>query len=127
MPGDGFVTDPALIRSAGLSDANPFFAALLRRPYASRTVLAPHMYPPAATAARLNGTATGSGPELFSKLDASWGQLAREGYCAGSVCRRFPVVIGGPPGAVGGGRVLGLGNWWAGAAAAAAARRVTCG
>ena len=31
--GDGLATDPAVIASMGLSDPNPFFAALLQKPY----------------------------------------------------------------------------------------------
>lgn len=34
--GDGLATDPAAIASMGLSDPNPFFAALLQKPYLSQ-------------------------------------------------------------------------------------------
>jgi hypothetical protein len=31
--GNGFITDTEIIRSRGLSDANPFFKELLKKPY----------------------------------------------------------------------------------------------
>ncbi len=31
--GDGFATDPALIRATGISDPNPFFKQLMRKSY----------------------------------------------------------------------------------------------
>lgn len=33
MQGNGFVTDYNIIKSRGLSDANPFFKELLKKPY----------------------------------------------------------------------------------------------
>ena len=33
--GDGFATDPALIRATGISDPNPFFKQLIRKSYRS--------------------------------------------------------------------------------------------
>ena len=39
--GDGLATDPAVIASMGLSDPNPFFAALLQKPYLSQARRAP--------------------------------------------------------------------------------------
>ena len=35
-PGDGFVTDEAIISANGLSDPNGFFEALLTRPYVNQ-------------------------------------------------------------------------------------------
>jgi hypothetical protein len=94
-PGDGFVTDPALIARHGLSDPRPFFNELLARPYASRVLLGPHLYPPSISD-RLIGSPAAGGKDLYDKLAASWGGLAREGYCApGGRCVRFPVVVGG--------------------------------
>jgi hypothetical protein len=95
-PGDGFVADPKTIAAAGLSDPRPFLGELLVRPYAGRTLLAPHVYPPSIASRRLPGGAPvpAGGAELRGKLAASWGRLARSGYCLGSKCRRFPVVIG---------------------------------
>ena len=37
--GDGLATDPAVIAAMGLSDPNPFFAALLQKPYLSQARL----------------------------------------------------------------------------------------
>jgi hypothetical protein len=44
--GDGFITDPTLISQTGMSDPNPFFQALLSKPYLNNVVIAPHYYPP---------------------------------------------------------------------------------
>jgi len=41
--GDGFATDPALLSQYGLSDPNPFFTALMAKPYRNRVVLSPHV------------------------------------------------------------------------------------
>ena len=48
--GNGFITDKKLIASLDgdwttrISDAGPFFEALIKRPYADRVVLSPHVY-----------------------------------------------------------------------------------
>jgi len=91
--GDGFVTDPALIKEGGLSDPRPFFNEVVVRPYASRTLLAPHLYPPGLSTG-LQGAVPAGGKELFDKLAASWGRLSKDGYCVADYCHRFPVVIG---------------------------------
>ena len=49
--GDGYVTDPSLIRAAGLSDPNPFFQQLLQKPYFNNVVIAPHYYGPSVSTA----------------------------------------------------------------------------
>lgn len=98
IAGDGFVTDPELIASHRLSDPRPFFAELLLRPAGRRTLLAPHLYPPSVTnGSKLAGETAAGGRPLFDKLAASWGGLARNGFCAGGRCQRFPVVIGEAP------------------------------
>lgn len=39
--------DPALLAAAPTaSDPNPFFRALLRKPYLQQVVISPHLYPP---------------------------------------------------------------------------------
>ena len=40
--GDGLATDPAVIAAMGLSDPNPFFTALLQKPYLSQARAMPH-------------------------------------------------------------------------------------
>ena len=49
--GDGYVTDSAIIKAAGLADPNPFFQALLSRPYLNNVVISPHYYPPSVSTA----------------------------------------------------------------------------
>jgi hypothetical protein len=87
------VTDAATISANGLSDPSPFLNELLLRAYSTRTLLAPHLYP-ASISTRLVGAVPAGGKELFDKLAASWGRLARVGYCLGPRCQRFPVIIG---------------------------------
>jgi hypothetical protein len=57
--GDGLATDPALVSSLGLSDPNPFFTALLGKPYLDQVVMAPHVYPPSISKAT-DGTSVSS-------------------------------------------------------------------
>ena len=91
--GDGLATDPALIASRGLSDPNPFFKAVLGRPYVGRVVAGPHIYGPSV--ARTTAEMTGAG--LYRRLSQSFGYLNKEGYCPGDgsgPCVRFPVFLG---------------------------------
>jgi hypothetical protein len=57
--GDGLATDPVLVSGLGLSDPNPFFQALLQKPYLEQVVMAPHVYPPSVTKA-WSATAVGA-------------------------------------------------------------------
>lgn len=50
--GDGTATDPNVISSRGLSDPNPFFSALLQKPYLSQVIIGPHVYPPSISMAK---------------------------------------------------------------------------
>lgn len=89
--GDGFATDPALIAQYGLSDPNPFFKALLTKPYINQVVISPHVYPPSVTGASTNY----AGPGLWNRLSNSFGYLTQQGYCDGNGnCKVFPVAIG---------------------------------
>jgi hypothetical protein len=95
--GNGFVTDPDLVKTFGISDASPFFETLLgsRSRYAHRVLLAPHALPPSITRDYDNVFEV----SLFNKLNASVGYLSSTGYCrrntnAGVACRRFPIVVG---------------------------------
>lgn len=49
--GDGIATDPQIISSRGLSDPNPFFSALLQKPYIDQIIIGPHVYPPSISMA----------------------------------------------------------------------------
>jgi len=73
--GNGFITNPATLQQYNLSDPNPFFRELVRRPYLDRVVLGPHCYPPSIT----GGTFLGQ--TLWDKLAASFGYLQTKGYC----------------------------------------------
>ncbi len=50
--GDGSATDPTIISARGLSDPNPFFSALLQKPYLSQVIIGPHVYPPSISMAQ---------------------------------------------------------------------------
>ena len=90
------------------TDPNPFFEALLAKPYRGAVALSPAVYDSAAPAPPDDPTdpnrrgpplptwPAGAGP--LKVLDTTFGYLAREGYCAGDGaardCQRFPVAIG---------------------------------
>ena len=57
--GDGFCTDPTLIRQDGLSDPTRFFKTLLSKPYLNQVVISPHVYPPSVTGASSNYAGAG--------------------------------------------------------------------
>ncbi len=88
--GDGFVTDPAILKSHGASDPNPFFQALLQKPYLNQVVISPHVYPPSVT----GSPATDRGAALFKRLSDSFGYLNDKGYCNGGKCKVFPIAVG---------------------------------
>ena len=96
--GDGMAVDERLVRERGLSDPNPFFRALLTRPYLSQVIAGPHVYSPSVSSAQ-DST---QGPPLYKRLSQSFGYLNKQGYCDGSnavgaptgKCHIFPVVIG---------------------------------
>lgn len=84
--GDGFATDPELIKKCGLSDPNPFFQALLHKPYADQVVISPHIYPPSVTYASQDF----KGSDLWNRLSSSFGYLTKQGYRG----KLFPVAVG---------------------------------
>ncbi|CAL8461992.1 g1523 [Coccomyxa elongata] len=84
--GDGFITDPNLISQRGMSDPNPFFTALLSKPYLNNVVIAPHYYPPSIS----HATSQFTGPDLWNRMSTSFGYFNKYGY-GGHV---FPIVIG---------------------------------
>ena len=63
--GDGIATDPQIISSRGLSDPNPFFAALLQKPYIDQIIIGPHVYPPSISMAQEETSVTASLPLTF--------------------------------------------------------------
>jgi hypothetical protein len=87
--GDGTVTDPGLIAQYGLADPNPFFKALLKRPYRAAVAITPHLYPPSVT-----GLAPMNASVQTAKLERSIGHIQRPGYCAGADCQQFASIIG---------------------------------
>lgn len=44
--GDGLITDAATISNKKLSDPNPFFQQLLKKPYRRQVIAGVHVYPP---------------------------------------------------------------------------------
>ncbi|MBA3237641.1 MAG: cellulase family glycosylhydrolase [Parachlamydiaceae bacterium] len=84
--GDGFATDENLIKQGGLSDPNPFFQALLHKPYVNQVVISPHVYPPSVTYATKDYVGKG----LWNRLSSSFGYLSKEGYEG----KKFPIAIG---------------------------------
>ena len=97
--GDGMAVDPDLVRDRRLTDPNPFFRALMARPYLSQVVAGPHVYSPSVSSAQ-DST---QGPALYKRLSQSFGYLNKQGYCMGGSntvgkpsgnCHVFPVVIG---------------------------------
>ncbi|GBF99351.1 glycoside hydrolase [Raphidocelis subcapitata] len=111
--GSGFDTDKATIAVNEFSDPNPFFKALLKKPYRAAVVVCPHVYdnaaPPPALDAGLPPPGDGhghggqappraapwpAGPGPIKVMDTTFGYLARDGYCADKDCQRFPVAVG---------------------------------
>ena len=110
--GDGMAVDPELVKARGLSDPNPFFRALLTKPYLNQVVAGPHVYSPSVSSAQ-DST---QGPPLYKRLSQvrgregverserrknaaavfifqplpsphhpqSFGYLNKQGYCDGS-------------------------------------------
>lgn len=88
--GNGFVTDKSLIEEWGITDANPFFQALMERPYLNRVVISPHLYGPSVS----HRKDFYKGPEWMESLDKSFGYLGKEGYCYNGKCHVFPIAVG---------------------------------
>ena len=88
--GDGFCTDPAVVASKALSDPNPFFTALRAKPYAHQVVISPHVYGHVVTSVNIDA----QGPALFDRLSTSFGYLTQQGYCIGTACETFALVLG---------------------------------
>ncbi|KAI8474575.1 MAG: hypothetical protein J3K34DRAFT_407464 [Monoraphidium minutum] len=95
--GNGFITDEPLIKDMAkdgrtrITDAIPFFRALLKKPYLDRVVISPHVYGPSVSGRR-DGVAVG--PVLWEALDTSFGYLNQKGFCHEGKCHTFPIAIG---------------------------------
>ncbi|KAL0047433.1 hypothetical protein WJX82_003298 [Trebouxia sp. C0006] len=87
--GDGYCTDPSLLGSS-LSNPTAFFTTLLNKAYLNQVVIAPHVYGPSVT----DAISTSSGSALYARLSESFGYLNKKGFCAGSSCHIFTVVMG---------------------------------
>jgi hypothetical protein len=87
-------------------DPNPFFQALLKKPFRAATVISPSVYttdapPPPADPQPVGGGAPAqslpawpAGPAPIKLMDTTFAYLAKEGYCLDSDCQRFPVAVG---------------------------------
>lgn len=93
--GNGFATDRAVIAERGLSDPNPFFEALMRKPYRRSVVIAPHVYGPSVSGAVAAGASKDaySGPRYVKALDTSFGYLSKQGFCLPAVERATGRVL----------------------------------
>lgn len=88
--GDGFVSNPDIANQYGIMSAQPFFSALLKKPYVNQVIISPHMYGPSIS---LNNRAH-KGEILFKRMDESFGYLYEPGYCEGKTCKKFPIILG---------------------------------
>lgn len=84
--GDGFVTNKTIIKMYGISDANWFFDAVVKKPYKDRVIVSPHMYGPSIA---MNDRAH-AGEKLRRRMWDSYGYLYDVGYKG----KRFPIVLG---------------------------------
>lgn len=92
--GDGFVTDPDIVKRFKIDDASEFFERLSIKPYKNNLIISPHLYGPTIS----NNRVTSSGAALFERLNASFGYLYSRGYCTRAIqpkeCMVFPIIIG---------------------------------
>ena len=100
--GNGFITNPDIVEDPvyqdgaiypqkRMSDARPFFNALLKKPYLDRVVISPHVYGPTVSG-RTDKVYLGE--KLWEALDNSFGYLNKKGYCHDGKCQKFPIAIG---------------------------------
>lgn len=88
--GDGFVTNKTIVAKYQISDATPFFQAILKKPYANNIVISPHMYGPSIS----KNPRAHKNPILKERMYHSFVYLHKKGYCSASKCKKFPIVIG---------------------------------
>jgi hypothetical protein len=104
------------------ADPNPFFQALLKRPYRGAVAISPSVYDSLAPAPQIDPSDPGAppaepawpaGPSPIKVMDTTFAYLAKSGYCAGQDCQRFPVVVGDYGGRLAGRAELGALNEFA--------------
>ncbi len=89
--GDGFVTDPNIIKEYQIDDASLFFNELMNKSYIGNIIISPHMYGPSVT----KNKQAFDGPDLEKRMIKSFLYLKTEGYCnKNNVCHKFPILIG---------------------------------
>lgn len=80
-----------------ITDPNPFFKALLNKPYRTAVVLSPSVYSteaPTPPASSYSPPAWPIGPSPIKVMDTTFAYLAKDGYCVGNDCQRFPIAVG---------------------------------
>jgi hypothetical protein len=87
--GNGFVTDPAIIKAAQISDPNFFFSSLVAKPYANAVIVSPSMYPPSLLSVSVPPN------EYWKRMAKAVGYLKTTGYCGKDGCVKFPIVVRG--------------------------------
>jgi hypothetical protein len=97
------LTAPPHFPPRARSDPNPFFQALLKRPFRRAVVISPSVYDTRAPAPNIDPSDPGAppqapawpaGPSPIKIMDTTFAYLAKGGYCVGQDCQRFPVAVG---------------------------------
>ncbi|KAL0029335.1 hypothetical protein WJX77_000152 [Trebouxia sp. C0004] len=86
--GDGYCTNSSLLGSG--SNPTQFFTTLLNKKYVSQVMLAPHVYGPSVS----DQSSESTGTALFTRLSKSFGYMNKDGFCTGTTCHVFAVVLG---------------------------------
>ncbi|KAK9807625.1 hypothetical protein WJX72_004592 [[Myrmecia] bisecta] len=82
--GDGYAQN-------GPNPPTTFFNTLMGKSYLKQVVIAPHVYCPSVTGQPMN---VASGQGLKDRMTQSFGYLATTGWCSGSTCHKFPIMVG---------------------------------
>lgn len=88
--GDGFVTDPNIIKANQIDDASVFFKELMKKSYIGNIIISPHMYGPSVT----KNKRAFAGQDLENRMLKSFVYLHTKGYCLQGRCYKFPIVVG---------------------------------
>lgn len=84
--GNGFVTNPQIIRKYNIDDASVFFKAIQNKPYKNRVIISPHLYGPSIS----KDEGHSSGAPLYERLENTFGYILSSGYQN----TRYPVILG---------------------------------